>query len=96
MPLLPLNQVSSNQNIQNVVKEPGQTEFGNFLNNALEKLDNVQKEADKATVQLATGEAPDIHNVMVAMEKANLSFSLAVEVRNKVINAYQEVMRMQI
>ena len=102
LPLGLINQVNPSQNnlsIQNGLtgdKQQVQSDFGKFLNDALDKLNNVQKDADKATFQLATGEAQDIHNVMIALEKANLSFSLAVEVRNKAINAYQEVMRMQI
>ncbi|MGB3261796.1 flagellar hook-basal body complex protein FliE, partial [Paenisporosarcina sp.] len=51
---------------------------------------------DKLTNQLVTGEVKDIHEVMIASQKASLSLQLTVQVRNKVVEAYQEVMRMQL
>lgn len=71
-------------------------DFGQFLNEALQKVDSIQKEADVASLGLATGQIQDLHTAVLAMEKASLSLSLTVEVRNKVIDAYHEVMRMQI
>lgn len=71
-------------------------DFGQFLQDALQKVDNIQKEADVASFGLATGQIQDLHTAVLAMEKASLSLSLTVEVRNKVIDAYHEVMRMQI
>ena len=48
------------------------------------------------TEALASGQAPDLHSVTIAAEKATLSFQLAVQVRNKALEAYQEIMRMQL
>lgn len=72
------------------------TDFGQFLSEALQKVDNIQKEAEVASLGLATGQIQDLHTAVLAMEKASLSLSLTVEVRNKVLDAYHEVMRMQI
>ena len=72
------------------------TDFGNFLKDALQKVDNLQKEGEVASLGLATGEIQDLHTAVLAMEKASLSLSLTVEDRNRVLEAYQEVMRMQI
>ena len=71
-------------------------DFNQFLQNALQKVDSLQKEADVASLGLATGQIQDLHTAVLAMEKASLSLSLTVEVRNKVIDAYHEIMRMQI
>ncbi|CAA7602969.1 Flagellar hook-basal body complex protein FliE [Acididesulfobacillus acetoxydans] len=77
---------------------PGLTgaNFGKFLGQALQQVDGLQKNADAASIALATGQAPDIHSVMIALDKASLAMSLTVEVRNKAMDAYQELMRMQI
>ncbi|HEX3015699.1 MAG TPA: flagellar hook-basal body complex protein FliE [Desulfobacteria bacterium] len=69
--------------------------FNQFLDNAMNRLDGLQKTADSSSQQLATGQIQNIDSVMIALEKANLGFSLAVEVRNKVLDAYNQVMRMQ-
>ncbi|HEU4964239.1 MAG TPA: flagellar hook-basal body complex protein FliE [Bacilli bacterium] len=69
--------------------------FTDFLKNAIEQVNDQQQTAEKLTEALATGQAPDLHTVMIASEKATLSFQLAVQVRNKAMEAYQEVMRMQ-
>lgn len=73
----------------------GGVSFGDFLNNALNEVNNSQKTAELAQEQLATGEINDVHSVMIAAEKANLALELTVQVRNKVLDAYQEIMRMQ-
>ena len=93
---LPLSLMTSLNPIQNISEQPAQTDFAKMLGDALQKMDNVQKDADNATLQLATGQTQDVHNTMIALEKANLTFSLAVEVRDKVLAAYQEAMRMQL
>jgi flagellar hook-basal body complex protein FliE len=67
-----------------------------MLNNALKELNDTQVKADNLTRDLLTGELQDLHQVTVAMQEARLTMQLAVEVRNKVIEAYQEITRMQI
>ncbi|MBF0464821.1 MAG: flagellar hook-basal body complex protein FliE [Nitrospirae bacterium] len=68
--------------------------FDNVLKDALTKVNNIQKEADKAIDDLASG--GDINNAVLAMEKADMSFQIMQEVRNKLLSAYEEVMRMQV
>lgn len=72
------------------------TDFSKFLSDALSQVDALQTNADAASLQLATGKVQDMSEVMVALEKANLALSLTVSVRDKVIDAYNQVMRMQI
>jgi len=70
--------------------------FGELLAAAVERVNEAQWEADQAVKALALGEAQDIHQVTLAMEKADLMLQLAIRVRNKAIEAYQEISRMQI
>jgi len=72
------------------------TSFGNLLGNLLDGLSQSQKAADTQSNLLATGQAPNIDTVMIATEKASLSLQLAVQVRNKAVEAYQSMMSMQI
>lgn len=71
-------------------------EFGRFLSEAMGKVEAAQHEAAAASQRLATGEIRDVAEVMIASEKATLALQLTVQVRNKVLEAYQEIMRMQV
>lgn len=70
--------------------------FADLLAQALQEVNTVQQSADAGAAQLAAGEPVDIHQVMIGMEKADLTLGLTLQVRNKLIDAYQEVMRMNI
>jgi flagellar hook-basal body complex protein FliE len=76
-------------------KVPGQS-FGNFFVDAVQNTNNLQQIAENKIQGVLTGEVEDLHQVMIAMEKASLSFQMTMQVRNKIIDAYQEIMRMQI
>lgn len=73
-----------------------ETDFTGFLTDALMQTQKAQVEADRAMEKLATGEAKSIHEVMVAMEEADISMRMVVQMRNKIVDAYQEIMRMQV
>ena len=70
--------------------------FATVLQQSLERVDGLQHEADTAARGFALGQAPSVHDAMIAMEKADLSLRLTMKVRNKVVEAYQEIMRMQV
>lgn len=70
--------------------------FGEFLAESLRQVDALQKDADVAASQIARGEGLGIQEAMVAIEKADVSFKLMMEVRQKILDAYQEIMRMQL
>ncbi len=70
--------------------------FQDFFADAVKRTNQLQQQAQDKQRQLLVGETDNIHDVMIAMEKAGLSFQLTLAVRNKVVEAYQEVMRMQI
>lgn len=69
--------------------------FGATLKNALQKVDQLQQDSDASSAQLVQGDRQDIHNVMIAVEKADIAFELMMQVRNKIVNAYQEVSKLQ-
>ena len=104
-PILPIASISQPVKLDSVLgtspnltdgAQKAGTDFANFLNDALHQVDTLQKNADAASIGIATGQTQDLHTAMVALEKANLSLSLTVEVRNKVLDAYNQIMRMQI
>lgn len=68
--------------------------FDALMQEALGKLNQVQTDADQAVKELASG--GDVMQAIVTMEKADMNFQLMVEVRNKLLNAYEEIMRMQV
>jgi flagellar hook-basal body complex protein FliE len=70
--------------------------FGKALGEALSQLDGLQRQADAQSAQLASGEPVELHEVMLAQDRASLSMQLAVQVRNKLTEAYQDIMRMQV
>ena len=70
--------------------------FGDTILQAINNVNSLQKEAENDIQALATGEKQDLHQTMISMEKAGVSFQLIMQVRNKIVAAYQEIMRMQI
>lgn len=72
-----------------------QDSFGQWLNKSIQTVNKMQQEGDSAAMKLLDGENTDIHGTMIAMQKASISMNLMMEVRNKVINAYEEIKRMQ-
>jgi len=78
------------------VREAHTTTFGELLKEKLLEVNRLQVEANELTNQFMAGEPIDLHTVMIAAEKANLALQLTVQIRNKLLEAYQEISRMQI
>ena len=74
----------------------GDGSFANSLNDAITKVNDMQVNSNQMMEKLATGETKNIPEVMVAAEKADIALKLMVQVRNKMIDAYQEIMKMQV
>ena len=70
------------------------TSFEQMLQQSFSNVNQLQLEADKAVAALATGQEQDLHNTMITMEKADIAFRLLMQIRNKVITAYETIMRM--
>jgi flagellar hook-basal body complex protein FliE len=78
------------------VAQAPSTSFGDELSHALESLQQTQTEAAGAARDLATGQANDPADVIMAVERARLSMELASQVRNKAVESYQEIFRTQV
>lgn len=92
-----VHEVASNSLQPNKVKQhTGQSKFGNILKKAVENVNNAEHEADVKTVALASGELEDLHDVLITAQKASITLESTVQVQRKVIDAYNEIMRMQI
>ncbi len=74
----------------------GGQSFMDHMRSGVSEVNQMQKAADGLAVDLATGKNQNIHETMLAATQAELSFNFMVQIRNKVLEAYQEVMRMQI
>ena len=70
--------------------------FGGAIKNAVSKVNEAQHTADTLATKLAAGDAVEVHQAMIAMQKASMALQFSIQVRNKVIEAYQEIMRMQV
>jgi flagellar hook-basal body complex protein FliE len=73
----------------------GQSDFMSTLSNAMDQVGQLQSEADGKVAQLLNGNGQDVHSAMIAVEKASLAFAMMVQVRNKIVQAYQQVSGMQ-
>lgn len=70
--------------------------FGDVLRSSLDEVSRLQEKADASITALAKGEKASLHDTMIAMEEASVSFKLMMQVRNKIVEAYQEIMRTQV
>lgn len=70
--------------------------FAGWFESQMVELNSQLEQGDAALRTLATGEATNLHHVMISMEKAMTSFQLTLQVRNKLLEGYQEIMRMQV
>ncbi|MCE5229492.1 flagellar hook-basal body complex protein FliE [bacterium] len=77
------------------VTDPSQPKFESLFAQELDKVNAQMLDADKTVADIAAGKSENIHGALIDLQKANLSFKMLVEVRNKALDAYQELMRMQ-
>jgi flagellar hook-basal body complex protein FliE len=86
-------QVGKQKTVLNAEEVPS---FNDTLKGFIKDVNHMQNTADRSIEKMVAGEITDVHQVMVAVEEANTAFSLMMELRNKMLDAYQEVMRMQV
>ena len=77
-------------------KEAAATQFGDVLSKTIEELDELNRASDDAFEGLLSGKEDNIHSVMIRMNEADLAMRFALEVRNRLLEAYQEIQRMPI
>lgn len=73
-----------------------QESFATILKDSLEKVNETQIQSDEMTQKLINGDDVELHDVMISAQKANITLQATLEVRNKAVEAYQEIMRMNI
>lgn len=76
--------------------QPATASFGQMLKGSLDSVNRLQNEAESSINNLANGTQTDIHQTMIAVEKADVSFELLMQIRNKLIAAYDKIMRMPV
>lgn len=94
-----INPISSipTQAISTTTTQPAEsTSFGGKIKEVISEVNNLQADADTVANKLASGDAIEIHQAMIAMQKASTALQFTIQVRNKIIEAYQEIMRMQL
>ncbi|MCB0210186.1 MAG: flagellar hook-basal body complex protein FliE [Anaerolineae bacterium] len=101
MPIDPITSVNSIVQPNNPSFSSGQPtsamdNFSQILGNAINSLSQKEITANQAIASLAAGEDVELHQVMLAMQEADIAFRFALQVRNKIVDAYQEIMRMQV
>ncbi len=83
-------EMSVNKSAENVTNS-----FEDTLNGFVSNVNNLQNSANDAIDKMAAGQTADVHEVMVAMEKAKVSFDMLLQIRNKMLDAYKQIMQMQ-
>jgi len=95
MQVSPLPSVSAPDTLTINNPAPSSAPFGDALRNAVAGIDGLQQQASTAVEGLLQGTGVDVHDAMIATQKADMAFELALAVRNKAVAAYQQVMGMQ-
>ncbi len=100
MEMVPLQmtpvKMSATSHLGETVPEPEVKSFGQYLVDALKQTNALQKKSEAMDAALAAGEVDDISQVVIAGQKAEIALQLTMQVRNRAISAYQELMRMQV
>lgn len=101
MEIQPLEMTPVRMSAQSHLNDPEPTEeqvktFGELLVDALKKTNELQLESDEMNMALAAGRVEDISQVIVASQKAEIALNLTLQLRNRAVSAYQEIMRMQV
>ena len=78
------------------VKDQQDASFSDYIKQSLDDVNNKMLQADQAIDDLVTGKNQDIHNTMIAMQKAEISFEVVMQIRNKIVAAYDEIRKMSI
>jgi flagellar hook-basal body complex protein FliE len=94
----PLKDLSSIDKIKSAQpqQQTGGASFKDTLHNFMSDVNEMQKKADQSIEKMVSGEITDVHQVMTSVEEANTAFNMMMELRNKVMDAYQEIMRIRL
>lgn len=93
---MPVESIAKTDTQQKPTSFEAQQNFGNYLKNAIAEVNTAQINSDVMTEKLVLGEQVELHDVMIAAQKATIALNATMEVRNKVVEAYQEIIRMPV
>jgi len=91
-----INPISIPTSLPSAAGSTGSDAFSNILTSTIDNLQGLQNQANDTAQKFMAGENDEIHDIALAGQQAELSFELGLQVRNKVVNAYQEIMKMQL
>jgi flagellar hook-basal body complex protein FliE len=101
-----INSIDSLSNISSLVTNSANSltkaransnvDFSTTISNAIENLNSQQRTVEKEVAQAVVGESPDLHRTIAIMQTTEMNFQFALQVRNKLLNAYEEISRMQV
>ena len=91
-PILPIKSIPELEGKGKV--ESNDSSFKELLQNSIDEINKLHNKADQAIEKMASGEVHNAHQVMMAVEKANLTFSMMMQIRKKLLEAYKEIMKM--
>lgn len=94
-PIKGINQINELSKNEGAV-EKGNSLFKSIFDNAINDYISAEKQVDEDIYKLSTGESDDVHNLMINTQKAELSLDLMIQLRNKTLDAYNEIMRMNL
>ena len=97
-PIPPISSISIPVPVQplQVASGTGGGDFGQAFSSAIRATEGASQDAQASVQRFLTGEGEDLHSAVLATTKAEMSFDLFLQVRNKVVSAYQEIMKMQL
>ncbi|MEM7167197.1 MAG: flagellar hook-basal body complex protein FliE [Planctomycetota bacterium] len=97
LPIQPIQPPSGSEGIgKKSASKPDGPSFGDVLKNSILEVNQLQKDADFAIEQLQTGKTEKVSEVLTAVEKADLAFRALMQIRNKLVDAYEEVNRLRV
>jgi flagellar hook-basal body complex protein FliE len=97
-PVGPLQEGGASQQAARIGKtgQAGQPSFKETLSNFLSEVNTMQNKADESIQKMVAGEITDVHQVMNSVQEATVAFNMMMEIRNKVMDAYRQVMQMRL
>ncbi|MBY0470340.1 flagellar hook-basal body complex protein FliE [bacterium] len=93
---LRVNHVAEKEGLTPATAMPNGTTFSDILRDSVSKVNELQTQADTAIKEMVAGRNKNIHETMLTIERADSSLKLMMQVRNKILDAYREIMRMQV
>lgn len=95
-PVAPPAQIKIDNPVSGSAAASGTDAFHDFFKSAIDQVEGARNQANESVDQFLSGEVDDLHSTIMSVQRADLEFQLAMQVKNKVVSAYQEVMRMQL